>query len=76
MRRERDGKLAPLEPYNGVVLATPETVVACCCGCGGYGNPFDPTASAFLRTCAKDGPRELQRLRHEKYGRRLTKAGL
>lgn len=40
-KRERDGTLAPLEPCGGVVLAPGETIVAYCCGGGGYGNPLD-----------------------------------
>jgi N-methylhydantoinase B len=40
-KRRRDGELEPLEPCGGVVLEPGETIVARCCGGGGYGDPHD-----------------------------------
>jgi N-methylhydantoinase B len=40
-RRDVDGRLTPLEPCGGVVLAPGETLVARCCGGGGYGDPLE-----------------------------------
>jgi N-methylhydantoinase B len=40
-KRGRDGRLERLEPCGGVVLQPGETIVARCCGGGGYGNPRD-----------------------------------
>ena len=40
-RRDLDGRLTPLEPCGGVVLAPGETLVARCCGGGGYGDPLE-----------------------------------
>jgi N-methylhydantoinase B len=40
-RRGADGRLTPLEPCGGVVLAPGETLVARCCGGGGYGDPLE-----------------------------------
>ena len=38
-KRCRDGRLEPLEPCGGIVLEPGETIIAHCCGGGGYGNP-------------------------------------
>jgi N-methylhydantoinase B len=40
-KRCRDGRLKPLEPCGGVVIQPCETIVAYCCGGGGYGEPCD-----------------------------------
>jgi N-methylhydantoinase B len=40
-KRERDGTLTGLEACGGVVLAPGETILAYCCGGGGYGDPLD-----------------------------------
>ncbi|MBV9701513.1 MAG: hydantoinase B/oxoprolinase family protein, partial [Methylobacteriaceae bacterium] len=40
-KRNRDGSLTPVEPCGGVVLHPGETLVARCCGGGGYGDPLD-----------------------------------
>jgi N-methylhydantoinase B len=40
-KRGLDERLEPLEPCGGVVLQSGETIVARCCGGGGYGNPRD-----------------------------------
>ena len=38
-KRTRDGRLDPVAPCGGVVLHPGETIVARCCGGGGYGDP-------------------------------------
>jgi N-methylhydantoinase B len=40
-KRGHDGRLEPLEPCGGVMLQPGETIVARCCGGGGYGDPVD-----------------------------------
>ena len=39
-RRAADGTLAPVSAFGGVTLAPGETLVAVCCGGGGYGPPW------------------------------------
>jgi N-methylhydantoinase B len=41
LKRGKDGALSKLEPCGGVVLEPGETIVAYCCGGGGYGDPRD-----------------------------------
>jgi N-methylhydantoinase B len=38
-KRDKDGALSKLEPCGGIVLELGETIVAYCCGGGGYGRP-------------------------------------
>ena len=40
-RRGADGALAPVTAFGGVTLAPGETLVAVCCGGGGYGPPLE-----------------------------------
>jgi N-methylhydantoinase B len=40
-RRGADGALAPVTAFGGVTLAPGETLVATCCGGGGYGPPSE-----------------------------------
>ena len=40
-RRKRDGTLEPVPPCGGVVIEEGESLVAHCCGGGGYGPPED-----------------------------------
>jgi N-methylhydantoinase B len=40
-KRGKDGSLCKLEPCGGVVLEPGETMVAYCCGGGGYGDPHN-----------------------------------
>ncbi len=40
-RRDADGALTPVLAFGGVTLAPGETLVAICCGGGGYGPPLE-----------------------------------
>ena len=72
-KRRRDGGLNKLEPCGGVVLEPGETIVAYCCGGGGYGNPLDRDRQRVLEDLS-EGWITAERAR-EVYGVTLDSSG-
>ena len=72
-KRGRDGRLDPVAPCGGVVLQPGETIVALCCGGGGYGDPHDRDP-ARVREDVAEGWISRERAR-DVYGARISDDG-
>lgn len=52
-KRDRDGALTAVPPCGGVILEPGETLLAICCGGGGYGDPLHRPAASVAEDVAE-----------------------